>query len=411
MNDPNFNSREPRNLQQEIQDALQSQDFTRLKDTIQDTVTVTVRQVKEGLSSLQTNATPSPQPKEEPVPPKSYQAQVQQAVRQRTKSQSSAQSRPYAQPVRPVVLQTRKLPGEGTALLKLIFGWVLTAATGLLPLCTLLFALIAGSSFLLCALFALLTVASVVLLVSGTRQNSRINRCRNYMRLMGEKGFYSLKQLALDTRKTKDYLVKDLQSMIQDNFFSYAKLDETQTGIILDPETYHQYEKAQEAYRQRKLEEEQFKLHPEYEKMKKIIAEGRDYIAQIRKANDDLPGEEISRKLDRLETSCTNLFDYVETHIVPASALRNAIDYYLPTTMKLVRGYQEFEQEPEQTEKIRKAKQDILDVLDTIPDAFDKLKETLYREKILDLSADIVTLKTVFAQDGLVDDKTQMKRN
>ena len=47
MNDPNFNSREPRNLQQEIQDALQSQDFTRLKDTIQDTVTVTVRQVKE----------------------------------------------------------------------------------------------------------------------------------------------------------------------------------------------------------------------------------------------------------------------------------------------------------------------------------------------------------------------------
>lgn len=403
MNDPRYNrqnSGAPRNLQQEIQDALHSQDFTRLKDTIQDTVHVTVRQVKEGLSHLQ-DAIPTP--KEETPPPKSYQEQVKQTVRRRA---AQASPRP-----REVSLTPRKLPGETAALLQRIFGWCLTGIAGTLFLSTLLVTVFSGKGIVSTVFLGLSTGCGLWLLLTGTHRSNRIKRFRNYLQLMGEKGFYALKQLALDTGKTTGYLIKDLQSMIDDGFFSYAKWDEGKTCVILDAETYHQYERAQVAYLQKKSVQDQFKSHPEYEKMKRILDEGREYIRQIRQANDELPGEEISRKLDRLEISCTNLFDYVESHIVPASALRNAIDYYLPTTMKLVRGYQEFEKEPDQTEKIQKAKQDILDVLDTIPEAFDKLRDTLYRETILDLSADIVTLKTVFAQDGLVNDKNQMKRD
>ena len=79
------------------------------------------------------------------------------------------------------------------------------------------------------------------------------------------------------------------------------------------------------------------------EECRKILEEGQEYIAYIRKCNDDLPGEEITRKLSRLEAIITRIFQEVEKQPDLASDLRRFMNYYLPTTRKLVDAYREIE--------------------------------------------------------------------
>ena len=75
--------------------------------------------------------------------------------------------------------------------------------------------------------------------------------------------------------------------------------------------------------------------------------------------------------------------------------------YYLPTTLKLVNAYREFEQQPAQGENIRSAKEEIKKSLDVINQAFEKLLDSLFEDDALDISTDISVLHTMLAQEGL----------
>ena len=76
------------------------------------------------------------------------------------------------------------------------------------------------------------------------------------------------------------------------------------------------------------------------------------------------------------------------------------MDYYLPSAIKLVKSYQDFEAQPE-TATVSKAKDEILATLDVINTAFETLLDGLYQEDAMDVSTDISVLKTMLAQEGL----------
>lgn len=84
----------------------------------------------------------------------------------------------------------------------------------------------------------------------------------------------------------------------------------------------------------------------------KTIDEGRAYLRQIREANDAMPGEDISNKLFRLEEVTSKIFEQVEQHPEKLPDIRKFMSYYLPTTLKLVNTYREFEEQPVQGENI-----------------------------------------------------------
>ena len=65
------------------------------------------------------------------------------------------------------------------------------------------------------------------------------------------------------------------------------------------------------------------------------------------------------------------------------------MDYYMPTTLKLVNAYKEFDAQPIQGENITTAKEEILKTLDTINYAFEKLLDSLFRDAAMDVSTDI----------------------
>ncbi len=92
---------------------------------------------------------------------------------------------------------------------------------------------------------------------------------------------------------------------------------------------------------------------------------------------------------------------------VPESAddLHKFMDYYLPTTTKLLQAYIDLDRQEIAGQNITATKKEIEDTLDTINAAFEKLLDGLFEETAWDISSDISVMKTMMAQEGLTGEK------
>ena len=70
-----------------------------------------------------------------------------------------------------------------------------------------------------------------------------------------------------------------------------------------------------------------------------LLEKGRGMIAEIRAENDRIPDSSLSDKLEKLENLCAEVFRAVYDKPAKAPQIRKFMDYYLPTTLKMVRGF------------------------------------------------------------------------
>ena len=89
--------------------------------------------------------------------------------------------------------------------------------------------------------------------------------------------------------------------------------------------------------------------------------------------------------------------------------IRRLMEYYLPTTVKLLEAYEELDAQPIQGENITSSKTEIEKTLDTLNIAFEKLLDDLFQDTAWDVSSDISVLHTMLAQEGLTEDEISGK--
>lgn len=266
-----------------------------------------------------------------------------------------------------------------------------------------------------------LAIISAILLTLGIKKIGKTRRFRKYVKKLGYKEYGNVKELAQQINKPIKYVVKDIEKMIQKGWFKQGHLDAQKTCLITSNEAYQQYteleeqkknlaeqekQAAQRAAMKKKAEEEAAaKLSPE---VREVIQAGEEYVRIIRECNDAIPGEEISDKIYKIEKVVDSIFDRVEKDPESVSDLHRMMEYYLPTTVKLLRAYESLDAEPVQGENILASKREIEMTLDTLNVAFEKLLDSLFEDTAWDLSSDISVLKTMLAQEGLTED--QLKR-
>ena len=228
-------------------------------------------------------------------------------------------------------------------------------------------------------------------------------------------------ELADALGKSEEYVKKDLGKMIRKRLFLHGHLDKNQTCLMVTDSAYEQYQTAEKQLEERQQEEkrkaeeaEKFGRRKDLpEEAKKTIAAGRAYLEEIKTCNDRIPGVEISEKISRLELVISKIFNRVEQHPELVDDLGRFMDYYLPTTVKLLKAYEELDGQPSQGENIVNSKKEIEDTLDTIDQAFEKLLDSFFEEAAWDISSDISVLHNMFAQEGLTEsdfDKVKVKR-
>ena len=178
---------------------------------------------------------------------------------------------------------------------------------------------------------------------------------------------------------------------------------------MITDEVFAQYQNTQKMLADKKRQEEADRAAGITDGVKQVLDECDEYIRKIHKANDSLPGDIISAKLARLELVITRIREEVKKQPAKAGELRKFMNYYLPTTWKLISTYLDFEHQPILTENIKTSKTEIEATLDTINAAFETLLDNLFQSKAWDISSDISVLNTMFAQEGLTKDSINKK--
>lgn len=252
----------------------------------------------------------------------------------------------------------------------------------------------------------------------GSKKKTVLKRAEKYLELAGNNHYINVEDIALHTGLDLKFILKDIRRMLAAGFYPEGHLDRQESCLMLDNKIYNEYVQLE---KQRRLQEQEIRAITEQPKAEQpseraktapqgaeinsevaaMIAEGQDYIRKLRDLNDNIPGEEISAKLFRLENLLREIFDRLKEHPEQAPQMQKFLKYYLPTTLKLVDAYEEFDSVSEQGADIREAKNEIEKTLDTINNAFGELLNRLLRDTAYDVTTDAQVLQTMLAKEGL----------
>lgn len=264
--------------------------------------------------------------------------------------------------------------------------------------------------FLPSAILSVFFAGSLYAAFVGFRMRGRYQRFQTYLRHMGGKTYASIQDLADAVGRSKRYVVRDLKNMIRKRMFLEGHIDQQKTCLMISNESYQQYQQAlanakmQQQFHQQQAEKSSSGKKEEYsEEVRKIIEEGNSYIEKIKHCNDQISDTEFSAKLSRLEMIVTKIFNRVKEKPDLAPDLRKFMEYYLPTTWKLIDAYRVLDQQSIQGENISSSKKEIRDTLDTINEAFENLLDRFFQDTAWDISTDISALQMMLAQEGLTD--------
>lgn len=278
---------------------------------------------------------------------------------------------------------------------------------------------VSGPGWIANAFFLLLFAGMIRL---GIGQRRRLKLAERYAGLCGRNLYGEIEHLARSTGRKARRVIKDLQKMMKLGMFPEGHLDEKKTCFMLSDGIYRQYletennrkqreeesrraaelQKTQETQKGQKTGAGQTQDLPEQEaELNAMIAEGMECVRKLRLLNDQIPGEVISAKLSRLEGLLKDLFDSVREHPEQMHRMHKLMNYYLPTTLKLVEAYEEFDRVSTPGDDIIAAKAEIENTLDTINQAFTELLNNLFQDAVLDATTDAQVLKTMLAREGL----------
>ena len=297
------------------------------------------------------------------------------------------------------------------SILRTVFGGLLSFFMGN---ATLGF-LIAGAGFAPTLFSLACFLGGLGLLYTGIRGIGRCSRFKKYRKAIAGKTYCEVKKLARTVGKPIGFVRKEIRQMISDGWFVEGHLDTSENTLITTDETFRQYQETERQYEETRKAAEAEQVRTQQKKAgrspeaEEVLTRGNAFLDKIHKSNDAIPGEEISAKISRMEQIIHQIFTRAEEHPEVIPDLKRMMDYYLPTTVKLLDAYEDMDKQPIQGENIRSAKKEIEDTLDTLNTAFEKLLDSIFQDAAWDVSSDISVLNTVLAQEGLTESAFQVQ--
>ena len=138
--------------------------------------------------------------------------------------------------------------------------------------------------------------------------------------------------------------------------------------------------------------------NPELDKM---LKEGNMAISEMKRLDENIADPGISADIVRLEQISRKIFEEVKRDPKKLPQIRRFMDYYLPTTLKLLNSYDRMSAVGVSGENIDATLAKVEGMMRNVVAAFEKQLDSLYGAEALGISADITVLETMMAREGL----------
>lgn len=225
--------------------------------------------------------------------------------------------------------------------------------------------------------------AGLVLLVCGTQRNKKAKRFRKYLALIGKRESISIGSLAQAMPVSYHTACDDIQEMLDEGYIPTGYLDMASGRLILSDEG---------------LQEEP---EPEKEEQPAPPEDDDAILQEIRQVNDAIEDPEMSEKIDRIGEITGKILDYQRKNPNKDSQLRSFLNYYLPTTLKILKAYAQMEAQGIEGQNISAAKERIEGMMDKVVEGFEKQLDKLFQDDAMDITTDVEVLERMLDKDGL----------
>lgn len=257
------------------------------------------------------------------------------------------------------------------------------------------------------------------LTANGVRHSWDLNQAQKYYRFLSMKGINSINTLELGefTSRKEHQVQKDLRRMIDKKIFPQGHLVRGDKLFLLDHEAFQLYREEEEKKKQQiKAEQERKKnlkddsaashlSKAQREQWLNFLTQGEAYNREIEILRKGITNTRMSAHLDRFLRLLQEIFDHLRVNPEKTQELRRFIEYYLPTTKKLLEKYREFEQVSVPGAEITEAMGEIEKTLDTLNLASVELLNSLFQDDVFDITADAEVLRSMLAKDSLVKEE------
>lgn len=258
------------------------------------------------------------------------------------------------------------------------------------------------------AAFLFLLISAVVFAAGTLISQRNMILARDFFRIrreIGDNPILTTDDISTALNKPKGEVVKELNAMIKKDLFPQGRVVEGGELLLLDRPSYDAYKAHYQGHSvyveetPRPIEKEEEREAIEDDRAKALTDYG-DKLSEYKAATQSA---ELKARIERLEKLLASIDHAVEGDPRRVEELNKFTDYYAPTTMKLIHRYIQFESSSVITDSIRSTMSDILHSLDTVTAAYEKLLDTLYKDDLLELKAEMNVMQTVMKQDGLFD--------
>ena len=163
-------------------------------------------------------------------------------------------------------------------------------------------------------------------------------RYNTYVRDLRFKNIELIDDLAVYSKEEPEKVIKDLKKAVTMKLIPQGHFGKDDLIFIVSDEVYEKYKDKQAVYDRyyRKQVEERLRMKERTKEMQAIMDQGQGYIDKIHESNDIIKDKMISQKLDRMENVVSMIFHEVDVNPQNADKLGMFMNYYLPTTEKLL---------------------------------------------------------------------------
>ena len=198
-------------------------------------------------------------------------------------------------------------------------------------------------------------------------------------------------------------IVKDLRTAIKQKLIPQGHMGRDDLIIMVSDEIYSRYKLKQAVYDRyyKKLVEERMRSRGRNEEIKKILETGQRYVEKIHESNDLIKDKEITRMLNQMEKVVSHIFYEVDGNPSQADKLGMFINYYLPTTEKLLEAYIDIDENETRKVTSKRLKKEIRNSIGNLNQAFEGILDKFYQEQEMDLLGDIAAMEVMMKQEDI----------
>jgi hypothetical protein len=134
-----------------------------------------------------------------------------------------------------------------------------------------------------------------------------------------------------------------------------------------------------------------------------VITKGQEIVDSIRRENAAIPDPRLSSQMESICEKCEQIFRSVSETPSKAPQVRKFMNYYLPTTLKILANYRKMQDRGVSFQEMTEARDTTIRGLNMILTACQKQIDNLHKENMLDISTDIDVLEQMLKRDGYTE--------